>query len=840
MMLALVLPDESSTVASGRDADAGAIPRGAVIGRYTVLSLVGRGGMGEVYAAYDPELDRKIALKLLRPNGARDESRGHVRLLREAKAMARISSRNVVSVHDAGTSGERVFVAMEFVEGANLRDWLDARPRTQDEILAVFLEAARGLVAAHEAGLVHRDFKPSNVMVARDGSVRVSDFGLARGLQGWQPAPEPGLAASVDAVPLDATLTATGRLLGTPRYMAPEQLKGGAVDARTDQFSFCVALYEALYDQGPFGPGGLAAHAAAGLMGRVLPAAPKSAVPARVRGALVRGLALDPQARWPSMRELISALAPEASKARRRWAAAGGVALLASLVVIFLARRPDHSASLCHAGPARIAGAWETAATGPRPRREAIQRAFLGSGAPDASEVWARVPALLDRYVATWLTMYEDACLATHARGKQSEADLDLRMSCLEERRIAVVALTDVFASADRDVVGKGVDAVNALPDLARCGDVAALRTPVEPPRDATTAAAVADLRRRIATVKALKDTGRTNEWMAQEARLVRDARDTGYRPVLAEALSLSSILVVGIEGPRLTPRLEEAVSTALSVGRDDLAAMAAISRVAAIFHFQPDLEGAPFWVGLARALLTRAGPGQDRLRGWLSQNEALLAARRNDLPAALELARAATALKKRALPAGHPDIAISVDAEAEFLRLMGRNGEALRLNDGVLAMYTAAYGPGSLSGAYALNNRGYYLNDLGRPAEALAALRDAMSAWVAHLGANHPTLAYPLTGMGVALVKLGRATEALPPLERALRLRDPKATDPADIADTQFAIAQALVVEHADSDRARTLAADARKTYLRLGLRQRAEQIDAWSAGLQSPRHAR
>src|SRR5580692_182497 len=165
-----------------REPGPGALERGAAIGRYTILAPVGTGGVGEVFAAYDPELDRKVALKLLRAHGDASDVRAQARLLREAKAMARLSHPNVVAVHDVGAFGARVFVAMEFVDGLSLKDWLADAARTRAEILGVFLAAARGLAAAHAAGLVHRDFKPGNVMVGRDGSVRVMDFGLAREL----------------------------------------------------------------------------------------------------------------------------------------------------------------------------------------------------------------------------------------------------------------------------------------------------------------------------------------------------------------------------------------------------------------------------------------------------------------------------------------------------------------------------------------------------------------------------------------------------------------------------------------------------------------------------------
>jgi eukaryotic-like serine/threonine-protein kinase len=261
------------------------LERGDVLGRYFILDRLGSGGMGIVYAAYDPELDRKVAIKLLRPGRAGAEA--GARLLREAQAMARLSHPNVLAVHDVGTFGDQVFVAMELVDGADLRQWLAASPRSEREVLDVFLKAGRGLAAAHAAGLVHLDFKPANVLVGRDGRVRVADFGLAQAEGGE----ESGGA-------------------GTRGYMAPEQLTSQPVDARTDQFSFCVSLYEALYGARPFAPDSF----------EVEDSPPGSRVPIRLRRLLLRGLAPDPAGRFASMDDLLAALENDPRPVRRRWA----------------------------------------------------------------------------------------------------------------------------------------------------------------------------------------------------------------------------------------------------------------------------------------------------------------------------------------------------------------------------------------------------------------------------------------------------------------------------------------------------------------------------------------
>jgi serine/threonine protein kinase len=310
-----------------RSTDEPEVAVGDTIGRYVVLTRLGAGGMGVVWSAYDPQLDRKVALKLLRAGTGLESSEGRTRLIREAQAIAQLSHPNVVAVYDVGTtaaSGE-VYIAMEFVEGETLTVWQARWERPWREILEHFLQAGRGLAAAHGTGLLHRDFKPDNVLVGTDARVRVTDFGLARSLittvqEDDRHTPTPALAS------LRATLTATGTVLGTPRYMAPEQLRGKDTDARSDQFSFCIALYEALYGQHPL-PGNTAIQMVE-QQARATPP-PEGAVPAFIGKALMRGLDLEPIRRFPSMQALLHELTPPPSRTRERWLGAGlGVVLL--------------------------------------------------------------------------------------------------------------------------------------------------------------------------------------------------------------------------------------------------------------------------------------------------------------------------------------------------------------------------------------------------------------------------------------------------------------------------------------------------------------------------------
>jgi hypothetical protein len=326
----------------------GELPRktlsiGDRVGRYLVLSSLGAGGMGVVFAAYDPQLDRKIALKLLRSGLAVSSKDARTRLRREAQAIAQLSHPNVVSVYDVGTTDDGdLYIAMEFVEGDTLTIWLKKYPRTWREIIDVFLQAARGLVSAHGVGLLHRDFKPDNVLVGGDGRVRVTDFGLARSVL----APDDVARARPEMTALNIALTTTGMVLGTPRYMPPEQMTGLDLDARSDQFSFCVALYEALYGMHPLRDGTSVSMLDHG--DEALPPPEGTKIPSEIGRAVLRGLDRDRAKRFPSMASLIDALVPRPRRSPMRYASFAVAAALfvgGTTAAIVLQKPPGAPAS---------------------------------------------------------------------------------------------------------------------------------------------------------------------------------------------------------------------------------------------------------------------------------------------------------------------------------------------------------------------------------------------------------------------------------------------------------------------------------------------------------------
>jgi tRNA A-37 threonylcarbamoyl transferase component Bud32/tetratricopeptide (TPR) repeat protein len=822
------------------------LERGATIGRYVVLDLVGRGAMGEVYAAFDPQLNRKVALKLIKGDGAKASEVGqaHRRLLREAKAIARLSHPNTVVVHDAGEIGGRVFIAMEFIEGQTLNEWMRSARHSWRETVEMFLAAGRGLAAAHAAGLVHRDFKPHNVMVGNDGAVRVMDFGLASESDAELREEDPlvlavGVAGAktVASATGDVTgtmgpaMTRTGMLLGTPAYMAPEQFLAEPADARSDQFSFCVALYEALYGERPFEGSTVAELAVTVTVGRLRDAPARARVPARLRRILARGLQRVRAQRFPSMEVLLAELARDPERRRRRLTIGVAVAVLLVVVGAGAQRTILRPVSLCRGAGEHLTGIWELGgAAGTTPRRDAIRAAFSKVGGASGGDTWQRVSATLDRFARAWTTMSTESCEATHVRGEQSTSVLDLRTTCLGAGLQKLRALTDVFAAADLDVVRQAVDAANALPDLTHCADVKALLAVTPLPSDRETRAKIESLRRRLAEAAALHDAGKMAAAAPLAHALVTDARALGYDPTLAEALMLACWLE-GQGGDRAAAlaQCEEALWAAEASRDDEVGATAATQLAGNSFAHAVESRR---WVHFASAILKRMGPGHEKIEGWLAHNQATDALEMGDPAGARAFYERAIALKTAAEGADHPDVAISLNSYGNMLHELGDDAGGLAAIRRAAGIFEHAYGPRNRWVGMMLSDEGEILTSAGRAGDALPIFETSVAIVEEDTDANNPWLAYPLTGKGRTLLALGRPREAIAVLERALAIRDRGEDLPLPRGETRFALARALWEADADRARARTLAASAREEYRRATKAEKnVAEIDAWLA---------
>ncbi|MCH9682947.1 MAG: serine/threonine protein kinase, partial [Deltaproteobacteria bacterium] len=377
--------------------------RGTQIQRYVVIDRIDGGGMGDVFIAYDPQLDRRLAVKVLRDQPGVREDFDHERLRREGQALAQLSHPNVVTIYDVGEWNERTFIAMELVDGTHLGQWLRRRPRTQSEILAVFVAAGRGLAAAHAADIIHRDFKPSNVVVEEGGRVIVLDFGLA--MAGTEGRPLPGSGPTKEPSLHDDPLTETGRTVGTPPYMAPEQHRGKALDARTDQFSYCVSLYEALVGQRPF-PGHDVSTLVKAKLGRHLPPLPEpSPIPPWLRPIITRGLSPNPSERYPSMDALLHELdrgRDDPTPRRRRVLLTAAATTVVGLGAWWAWPQPV----VCDNGRDRVGEVWDST------KAQQMQGAFAQTDIAYAQEMFERTTERLDAYATDWADHHRETCRA--------------------------------------------------------------------------------------------------------------------------------------------------------------------------------------------------------------------------------------------------------------------------------------------------------------------------------------------------------------------------------------------------------------------------------------------
>lgn len=518
---------------------------GAAVGRYVLLERVGAGGMGVVYAAYDPQLDRRIALKVLKGRGFRRTlgSDGPTRLLREAQAMAKLSHPNVVALHDVGTLGDEVFLAMEFIEGQSLRVWLHGEHHWRD-IVDVFLQAGRGLAAAHAAGLVHRDFKPDNVLVGDNGRVVVTDFGLARQLQVSDatlsehlgpevtqpqqviPEEEEDEGSSAQLI-VSGAMSRTAGQVGTPAYMAPEQHETMAeVTAAADQFSFCVALYEALFGRHPFrGSDPVSISMAVVANDRRPPRPDEHRVPRRIRRVIERGLSHDPKQRFAAMRALLAQLNPRSPAQRNaKWAFVGMAGLLG--VTGASVWMTDSSPTACANASRHLESVWN------RAERQRIADAFEASGLPFSDRAMESVSRRLDEYATQWVGTHKGVCEAS-VHGEQSQELLDRRMRCLDRRRDALIQLVGVLAEADTETVLRAQSTAEALPGIEGCNDLEALQAgyALPPTEKEAILAEASALRLRAET---LLEAGKLEEGHASANAAFDLAMTTGYPPIIA------------------------------------------------------------------------------------------------------------------------------------------------------------------------------------------------------------------------------------------------------------------------------------------------------------------
>ncbi len=789
--------DETPTIADGTE-----------VGRYIVVGQLGAGGMGIVYIAFDPELERDVALKLLHRE-TRPGTRARERLVREAQALARLSHPNVVRVYDVGEHEGQVFLAMEFVQGHTLRKWLEAAPRTWPEILDVLVRAGRGLAAAHTKEIVHRDFKPDNVMVADDGRVLVMDFGLARSGDVASIPSYDSHQPTAGSTSGTVALTNAGAALGTPAYMAPEQHLRQPTDPRTDQFSFCVTLYEALYGTRPFGGDSLAALSLAITEGRLRDAPRGHRVPARVYRAVERGLSRTAEARWPTLDELLGELQRDPRPARRRWATVGMLAGAVGTYAGWQSWSTAQAAAACDAEGNAITEVWNS------DRRAAITAVVRDADVDYATDSWLRAAKRIDHQTEAWSRLRTRACRAALVDHTRSLPELDRSRECFDERRTHIDALLTKFEEGGSPIMQRMVTVVVQLADMQQCVDETWLSRRPPASSDVELRSQLAALRNRLVEIGVWVSTGHYQDALIGAETVRAEAEALDSMVLIADArLAAGIALERSGEFERAQQELELAYYTAGGIGHD-AAALRAATRLSFVTGYQlakPD-DGLR-WASAAQMLVTRLGlVDEPAVALWLTnlgsihqasgkydealdaQQRALEVARRTygetHPQVAVQWANLANAhhgqgafdeaiaahrhgleIREATLGPSHPDVAISlINLGATQLTVSDYHRAQVSLAR-ALAIQTAAFGEQHPLVARILNNLGAAYYSGGEWEQAREVWTRALTIQMETLGANHPDLASPYSNIGRVHDALGDYDQALASFEQALELR--------------------------------------------------------------------
>jgi len=768
------------------------VQAGAYVGRYLVIDLIGTGGMGAVYRAYDPKLHRNVAVKLIRVRPDREGSEPpRSRLLREAQALAQVVHPHVVSIFDVGEFGEQVFFAMELIEGSTLRDVMRGAKHDRRTLLRLLDQAGRGLVAAHDVGLVHRDFKPENVLVDRELRAKVVDFGLARAVDAHKSEDlvtvSPGASPSV----LDQRITETGAFIGTPAYMAPEQYLGSPTDARSDQFSFSCVVYEALFGRHPFLTKDGKISMVALCAGEI-----ESSGQRLDRGylrVLSRGLSRDPANRYPSLEHLLDELSNVPGRRRRRVVAmtAGACAVVG---LLGLPATQKQTARRCDAAATQaLADIWDT------PRREKVEGVLAGDGKAFGRDVGKRVAAALDGYAEQWKRTSVELCRAEDGWRAEDEARLARSSACVAERRRELRAVTDVLAGGDQDMRLHAPDTLVQLGSVSSCTNAAALAQMPLPVYDKATAGQVERIRDLLAQSRARSDAGNVAPAEDAARQALELARKQNDRALAAEALYRLSVAQVAGDAreaseasvvqalaeaessghERLMPLLWTQLIEVVGIEKDDSNEVVRLVPLIEATVQRLDPQG-PAHVELLRALgtLERARGRYDRAmdylltalemsRGAFAENDirrtkiyhqlALTERSQHQLDKGIAHARAALAETEALFGNDHPQLMKTLSLLARMLIEQGDRDGAQAVGQRALGIVEQASSPGSTDVGTAVFQLGTaYLED-GQPALALPLLKR-----------SHEADPVDTVDEGASLAGIARAEEALGHLETA------------------------------------------------------------------------
>ncbi|MEM7151894.1 MAG: serine/threonine-protein kinase [Myxococcota bacterium] len=730
-----------------------ALTPGERIGRYRLVQRIGRGGMGVVWEADDPELDRAVAIKLLLERGRADD-RAQERLRREGLALARLSHPNVVSIYDVGVHRGRVFLAMELVKGQTLSAWARRGPHSPKRMLEVLEAAAQGLGAVHDAGFVHRDFKPANVMLDDDGRVLVMDFGLARLVERQAPGSLDGTTSVVSLEPT-GDLTRDGMVVGTPPYMAPEQHHTVDIDARADQYAFCVTAFQLWLGRRPFDTRDFEALARDKHRANFDFEDAKVPVPRELRGVLTRGLSPEPDGRFESMHALRAQLAKVGrGRSARSWAIASVVGL-SLLGWISRWAIVDDRAEACDAGAQRIDSIWGDE------KSEQLRAAFVATGRSYAADAYERAARRLDDYADDWRSSYERTCMGGGDPGPAADEDLDLKMRCLSDAHGSMSTTVELLLDADARVVSSAVQQVAGLPQLARCEDLAILRSTVPLPADPRIRREAEKVDTDLEIAWAHGRVGRYDEGEERARQALVRAQALGHPPTIGRArVIVARFGLMRGDTKQAAEALIEATHFASSIDDYELAADTATTLVHVEAQRLGRFDEARRWARHAQSSIDRLPP-DPAMQARLDGNLGVMLAHEGKYEEALEHFQRAHDVLVEALGEDHPEVATALERLALCVHQMGRFESARDNYEHAVEIFETVFGPKHPSLAHVLTNLAETVAVLSERERANALYRRAIEIYRESTGDRTVPVARALGGLGDVAVLQERFEEA-------------------------------------------------------------------------------
>jgi len=736
------------------------------LSRYLLLQRIGKGGFGSVFAAYDPELDRRVAIKLIHGREGRRQTAEQRRevLLRESQALAQFCHPNVVTIHDVGTYDLRdhpdvgalglvdveafgVFMVMEYLEGPTLADWardeLKSGRGATARIVAKLVEVGRGLAAAHAEGLVHRDFKPSNVIVGDDGRPRVLDFGLA--------------VAATQSDALDPSPGGPVRIEGTPMYMAPEQFEGRPADPRSDQYAFCVTAYEALCGRQPFERGDLSTLRKLKRSGTIAEPERLRRLPRWLGRVLSRGLTPAPAGRYDTLDRLLDEL--ERGLARRRRVVVSVVfgGLVLGAVALGWALGPGRAAACIPAEDALV-GIWDDAL------RERLRRQFAHLDDTPAGTVTS-IEGALDDYANSWRAASLSACQATVVEGRVAAPVYAERTLCLDRRRRRLGGLVRLMAEGDAEVLRHALEGVSTLPRIEAC---LAETDPVRVPALADEVRTLLlDIEADLARADGLITAGKFDEAIEEASAAERRAADTGVDSAHAAALTVVA------RARRKAGQLEQAQAAIdAAIGAAERSGDWEASNRALIVAVRISTDRGHDVAADRLALIAQARVARHEPRspaaGDLGYNVGLLRMTQRRYPEALEALERAREIRAEVFGPRHHLVASTHNTTGNVYQSDGDPDRAREHHEQALSIWTEAFGPEHPDIARVLNNLGNDIKDQGDYGAALETYERALATYEATFPANHPSLGIIHHNLGLIHELFGHRRRGLEHYRRA------------------------------------------------------------------------